>query len=424
MTSSGSGVGSPVSVGSIVAPTLATRITEVPLLSIARYAEIMQIHLPHFQQMQGVKAPMRSGCDEVWDQDARDMLTWTLVQAEELIASELGFYPAPKFITNEEISLALDGVRSDWTNAELETGWGYVQAYGTELLTLKAEGASVEYKDLDNDPNSREETAEIGNSLYEDLPSCSDPCDVAVFFRVSDGAEDVADPRYEIRPLKVDFDSSTMRIRGESSLFIRPNLWNLTKMDCIGASDSMADENRWKYDFDLTNLVSTVDVYCRTVNRETPVTLRWRGVCTCLTACAHTTQTACAYPTDMKRGFFTVRPATWNGSYNTDACSSYGWPPVSVYVNYLAGYPLDPKTCRMNANFERAIVKLTNVLLPEPPCAFCDAAQIRWKQDRTNIDPLTPEAAGMPWDLYAQGALEAWRIVKRFALGRGGKMGR
>src|SRR6185503_4645080 len=185
-------------------PITTPRITEVPLLPLARYAEIMQISLPHFQQMQGAKAPMRSGCDEIWDEDARDLLSWTMVQAEELIANELGFWPAPKFITNEYIPFGLTGVRSDWRNAEIETQWGYVQAYGTELLTLKSEGASVEYLNLDNDPNNREETAEIGNSLYEDLPSCSDPCDVAVFFRVSDGAEDVADPRYQIRPLKVD----------------------------------------------------------------------------------------------------------------------------------------------------------------------------------------------------------------------------
>ena len=107
-----------------------------------------------------------------------------------------------------------------------------------------------------------------------------------------------------------------------------------------------------------------------------------------------------------------------------DAAPTWFKPPEAVRVNYRAGYPLDSKTCRMNSNLERAIVKLTNVLLPEPPCAFCDAAQIRWKQDRTNIDPLTPEAAGMPWDLYSMGALEAWRIVKRYAMGRGGKLGR
>jgi hypothetical protein len=78
----------------------------------------------------------------------------------------------------------------------------------------------------------------------------------------------------------------------------------------------------------------------------------------------------------------------------------------------------------MNSQLERAIVKLTNALLSEPPCGFCDPAKARWAQDRKDIDPLTPEAASLPWDLYKQGALEAWRIVKRFAMGQGGKMGR
>ena len=78
----------------------------------------------------------------------------------------------------------------------------------------------------------------------------------------------------------------------------------------------------------------------------------------------------------------------------------------------------------MDSRLERAIVKLTNALLPEPPCGYCDAAEKIWKLDRTQIDPLTPEAAGMPWDIYSRGALEAWRIVKLLAAGRGGKLGR
>ena len=393
----------------------------VTILPLDRYATaIMQIHPSHFNQMQGVKAPMRGGCDEVWDQDARDLLAWTMKQAEDLIAIELGFQVAPTFITNERIPFGLTGVRSDWRNAELETEHGYVEAYGTETLTLIQAGATVEYLDLDNDPNDREEIAEIGNLVYDDLTACANPCDVAVFFRVADGADDAADSRWEIRPVKVDIDGSTMRIRAESSLFVRPDLWRLTKQASIGAHDSVADENRWKIDFALTNLVSSVDVYCRTVNTTLPVTLLWDGACRCTGTCSHDTQTACAYETDLKRGFFIPRPASGANVY---AAPTYWHPPEAVRVNYRAGYPLD-RNCRIDANLERAIVKLTNVLLPEPPCAFCDAAQVRWENDRKNIDPLTPEAAGMPWDLYSQGALEAWRIVKRFAMGRGGKMGR
>lgn len=386
------------------------------ILPLDRYAAIMQIHPSHFNQMQGQKAPQVGGCDEIWDQDGRDLLAWAMAQAEELIATKLRTYPAPTFVTNERIPLGLMGSRMDWRDAEVKTAWGYVEAFGSEQLTLLQADATVEYLDLDNDPNNREETAEIGGLLYEDLTACGAECQVAVFFRVADGAKDAADPVWEIKPLKVDIDGSTMRVRAESSMFVRPDLWDLTKMDCWGSDD----ENRWVIDFDQTNLVTKVDVYCRTVNTDLPVTLLWDGRCSCTGICNHDTQSACAYETDFKRGFFAPRPATTG---NVDAAPTYFRVPEGLRVNYRAGFPLD-RNCRMNANLERAIVKLTNVLLPEPPCSFCDQARIRWEHDRKQVDPLTPEAAGLPWDLYAQGALEAWRIVKLLAMGSGGKLGR
>lgn len=389
----------------------------VTRLPLDRYQEIMQIRAPHFNQLWGQKAPLASGCDEIWDQDARDLLAWSMAQAEEMIALELSFQPAPTFVRDELQLEGLTGVRGDWYRAELKTNYGYVEDFGVEQLTLVQANATVEYLNLDNDPLDREEIAEIGTGSYNDLPACTRACDVAVFFRVADGADDAADPRWEIRPLQVDIDGSTMRIRTEASKLVRPELWRLTEQN------SITDENAWKIDYAVnTNFVTQVDVYCRSINTNLPVTLRWDNRCTCTTTpCAHDTQTACAYATDKKRGFFVPRPATGSNAY---APPSWYYPPESVCVNYRGGYPLDSRTCRMNANLERAIVKLTNVLLPEPPCGFCDAAQVRWKNDREPIDPLTPEAASMPWDLYSKGALEAWRIVKQLAMGRGGKLGR
>lgn len=388
----------------------------VTILPIDRWANLMYIFPPHFNGLWGEQAPMKSGCDEVWDQDARDFLAWTMKQAEELIAIELGFQPAPAFVTDELQMEGLTGVRGDWYRAELKTDYGYVEDFGVEQLTLLQADASVEYLDLDLDPLGRHEVAEIGNAIYADLPACARACDVAVFFRVADGAEDAGDSRWEIRPLKVDIDGSTMRIRAEASMFVQPNKWLLT------AQNSATDENAWKVDYITpNNFVSQVDVYCRTINTDLPLTLRWDRRCTCAsTPCAHDSQGACAYVTDKRRGFFTPRPATGSNAYTP---AKWAYPPESVCANYRGGYPLD-RNCRMNPDLERAIVKLTNVLLPEPPCNFCDAAQVRWKQDREPIDPLTPEAASMPWDLYSKGALEAWRIVKKYAMGRGGKLGR
>jgi len=401
------------------------RAETVTLLPLDRFASIMGIYAPHFNQLEGTKAPKIGGCgDEIWDQDAREDLALTIAQAEEMIAIQLGYYPSPKFVIDENIPFALPGIRSDWRNAEIEAEWSEVECFGTETLTLatNGEGADVVYSDDDNDPFGREETATINRAgIYTDnLTACDSACEVAIFFREADGAEDSADPRWEIKPIKVDIDGTTMRITAESSLFVKPGLWDLTERDSAGSQDS----NAWEINFNTDNLVSQVDVYCRTTNLQTPVTLLWDGVCDCIGVCQHKTQLACAYQTDKKRGFFVPRPATWNGTTNIKAAPTHFFPPESVTVNYRAGLATNRRTCRMNPLLERAIVKLTNALLPEPPCGFCGPAKTRWESDRKIVDPITIEAANLPWDLYTQGALEAWRIVKMKARGRGGKMGR
>ena len=389
------------------------------LMPYQRYAMIMGIILPHFNQMAGEKAPKAGGCgNDIWDQDARQALVETMTVAEEMIATELKYWPALKFIEDEQIKFAEPGIRWDWMDAQVSTNWKYVDCFGTEQLTLIKADASVIYQDLDKDPFSRKETAQIGISLYEDLAACSNPCDVAVFIRVADGAEDAADPRWEVRPIKVDIDGDTMSILTESSFLVKPEKWALTQVNCSGLTTD--ESEAWINSFDISNLVTHVDVYCRTINQQSPVTVYWDGICSCSGACQHRTQTACAQLSDSKRGHFSIRTSEWNGSTNVYAAPLYSDPPKYIKVNYRAGYPIDSRSCWMNTRLERAIVHLTNVLLPEPPCGYCDAAQDLWKEDRTNIDPLTPEAASMPWDLYTQGALKAWRIVKRMAMGRGG----
>lgn len=386
------------------------RAETITLLPIARYFALMGVSLCHGAGINGAKAPLTGGCDSLWDQQDREDLAQTIATAEEMIADVLGTWPAPKWITNEEIRIGR--VRSDWWNAEFQTKWKSVQAFGTQTLTLIDGGAPVTYENRRSNEYGREETAIIGEPgmMYYYPGSCSDVCSVHVFFREADGAWDTADPRWEIRPLTPDVEPPGVVITAESCLFLKPDL-QLYKSDFPGGE--------WWANFEIANLVSEVDVYCESVNTCLPITLYWEGVCTCGTPCAHATQSACAYGTDMDRGHFAPRPATGCNSWTA---ALYAYPPVRMTVNYKAGWPLDPRTCRMNPRLERAITRLTNVLLPEPPCGFCDAARTRWENDRKDIDPLTPEAASLPWDLYARGALEAWRIIKQMARGSGGSV--
>jgi hypothetical protein len=373
----------------------------------------MRINAPHFHQLDGQLAPMQSGCDDLWDQDDREALAWAVSQAEQMIEEELGTFLVPTQVTGEEIRMAR--TRRDWWNAEFATRYKKVSAFGTRALTLLQADAPVTYSDEDGDPLGREETATVGQpGIYGYLPGCDDECDVAVYFRVADGAWDAANPWFEIRNLRADIDSSSvMYLTGESAMFVRPALWGLREVDCAGADD-------WRWPFLTTNLVDYVDVYCRSVSLGTPVTLHWEGMCDCASPCAHSTQGACAYVTDWDRGHFAPRAATWGGTAHVEATPTYSVVPVKMTVDYVAGWPLDAVRCRMDSRLERAVVKLANALLPEPPCGYCDAAKVLWERDREAVDPLTPEAAGLPWDIYSKGALEAWRIVKRMAEGRGG----
>ena len=94
----------------------------ITLLPLDRYAFLMNISLPHFNQTQGLKAPVVKTCNGIWDQTARDNLAWAMSQAEEMISEFLGFYPAPKFTVAEEIAFGLPGVRRDWWNGEVRQG--------------------------------------------------------------------------------------------------------------------------------------------------------------------------------------------------------------------------------------------------------------------------------------------------------------
>lgn len=52
---------SPIAIATGVDPTAIEAPTEQTLLSISRYAEIMQIQMPHFWQMNGALAPLVGG---------------------------------------------------------------------------------------------------------------------------------------------------------------------------------------------------------------------------------------------------------------------------------------------------------------------------------------------------------------------------
>ena len=54
------------------------RAETITLLPIDRYFALMSMSICHGNQVNGAKAPMRSGCDDVWDQPEREDLAWAM----------------------------------------------------------------------------------------------------------------------------------------------------------------------------------------------------------------------------------------------------------------------------------------------------------------------------------------------------------
>jgi hypothetical protein len=368
----------------------------VTSLPLDTYADTMGINSAHFNQMNGQNAPTSHDCDKIWDQPDRDQLARTIQQAENMIKIQLGYDLVPTYYENADVRL-LKNVRADWWNGAYLAPHKKVESYGTQTMTLLFAGAPITYQDLDNDPRGIKETAVIGDFLYDMLPKCDGVCKLHVFYRRADGARYDADPEWEIRPIEVTEYGEFQTIRAPATQFLKPELMRLTERACYKSDD----EDAWIYAYDEANLVEYVDIYCQVLDEDEQGTVTWLTGCG---VCDTTSADICIYPVLDSISKFVVAP-------KAGECIS-NCPPRKMQINYTSGYPLD-NLCQMDTNLQRAVVKLTNALLPQSPCG-CEISYNMWVADREPVNPLTLESANLPWDLNSQGALEAWRIVKSF----------
>lgn len=375
------------------------------ILPLDLWALYNGIKLTHFNQQGGENAPT-TNCQIVFDSYHIDEVALAVQQAETMITEQLGFYPAPYYEELAEVKVPRN-VRTDWWNAPFMTSKKYVQSYGRKVLYPITLGAPVNYVDLDNDPRGINETAIIGENLYGGLTGCdSDNCTLRVFFQESDGALDHPSYEYEIRPVKVESYLGGVILKAPSALFIKPTLTRLTKEECKYSGD----EDAWINDYDESNWVTNVDIYCEMIDTDTPAgEVTWMDFCE--TPCGTTSSDLCITALKSKVGSFKA---------NLESDCYTRCPPELLNVSYTSGYPL--RNCVMDTIMQRAIIKLSNVLLPLFPCrcpqeyGSMTSQEEIWFQDRLPVDPLTTEAANMPWQLYSRGALEAWRIVRQFTL--------
>lgn len=343
------------------------------LLSLQRYAAIIGIPPVHFA---GAYADtvwtMKGACEEVWPQydwqkdqvASRESLAQAIADAEYDIARQLGYWPAPKFVTEEEYLWGRPGY-VPFSN--IRTRWGKVISPGRRATTLIDDEATVTFSDDDND--GWDETATITAST-----SVTNIKEIKVYFAGKGAARE-----WEIRPVRsITIASGVVTIVADSWLFIKPELWEAypTSAEFRGVNIETTD-----------NFVEEVAIYREYVDTSVSVEHFWlTGDCEG-PSCERSTAESC----------FVVVNGSWvRPALTTQMLCDYDDYPSGGKLWYLSGDQsdrylqnevLDP----LSDYWAQAIVWLATARMELPPCS-CGVAQMYFDQYRKDMALITTSA--------------------------------
>jgi len=368
------------------------------LLSLDRFAQLMGINPAHFNQATlgtDVMPVGQNACSDLWFQSSwfyadhvgREDVAREIARAEEDLARELGWWPAPCW-TSQDVRqfpkhyrpdvYRLGGLDVRQQRVGMKAAWGKIISPGRRLptaiggpSTTGPAGSLLEYVDLDGDGVA--ETARVTQTT-----TVTDTRELKVYFDGHSGS-----PEWEIRPAR------TKTITGGAFIatfwawqFIDPDTWNAlsttTNATAIDASEA-------------GNLVTDVDVY-QITNDATQVTAQfmWEPMprtllagegtlCCCggvgCTACQLTTQDGCLHVRNALQGEVVPAPADYSATdgYWTQVAPTCVRDPDMVTIWYysghlserwLAGIDDDP----LDLQWAQAIAWMATARLERPFC--------------------------------------------------------
>ena len=412
------------------------------LLSLDRYARILGVSPPHFNGgVANTVFPASGGCDDLWwqhqwqksDRVSREELARAIYDAEEDIARHLGYYPAPKWIAQEQHKYpqhhrrdvyGAGGLNVRGQRKSLRTRYTKIiqagQRSATELPTSPATTAGVT---LVYDLAIQTLTATITLAT-----TVTDACEIKAYFTGHSG-----DPEWEIRPARsVVADGVNVTMVFDSWLFIDPDLWEAYPTTASGLD---------AIDFTVVgNLVDSVDVYQVTNDfTATSSTFYWEpkpsssyigGLCTSCggagcPACSLTSQDGCLGVRDVDKGLVVPAPATYSDSdaaWSQD-CYTECRDPDMVTIWYYAGDQdnryLNGDTCTPLSDYwAHAIAWLATARLDRTFCGCTNVETLvdEWRKDLAFVKDTSfitdPAILSNPFGTR-KGEVMAWQRVAR-----------
>ncbi len=391
----------------------------ITLLSLFEWASIMGISPWEMAQVgTGFPIPKSSQCDRVFFQEpyqrdylSREEVGQAIAEAEYLVAEQLGYWPAPKYVFDEHVTYprpyerAHRGYgatwRGEWKAVQLR--WGKFVGGGSFTRTLIGDTANLVLSDPDGDGVKELFTCSIATAV-------TDPDEIGVYYRTADRLNNAIGETWRIRPVNVSISGGTATITGHTALLVKPTL-------TIGTDTEVLDVSI------ATNFVEQVTVY--RVYRDTTNTAAnpaqgvavWDVPEDCTTPdCQVQILNLCLQERLSETGQVYV-------SYGDYSTWPYAWEANRLQVNYLAGEPLVNN--RMEPEHARIVARLATALLTSESCG-CDRANRTlhfWRRLVNEGDSgrvyTQNEIDSNPYGEPRVGALWAWKRIQSLRLGQG-----
>lgn len=396
--------------------------TDIPtLLSLDSYARIMGWDPVHFNQVVSVHRPVPLNAQRLWYQynwqlpgrASRYELATAIAESEEMIAEEIGFWPAPKFSANELHVYPLPRVLPEAyvpnRRQTIQPKWQRYLQPGRRVVDSVEAGVDISgsYSDPDGDGFSERVSFTV---THADAASWT-PRDVAVF---PPGTTDTSDVN-RIHDLDITISGTTITISGESAWFVVPTEWDnagVTKTSNFINGDNIA------------SFLQTVDVYRIYANTDgdtnAPVQFAWQDS---NLAVAFQIASGLLQLYQPERGIISFIPATWSNATSswttTNFLTQWGLPDL-MRVNYKSGWEADRRG-RMAPPFDRAVAALATSRLGSPVSGGGESVfkMFAYWQDIPEKREMTFVRAQCPFGPQ-RGAWIAWQTVQRFLADTGG----
>ena len=330
------------------------------------------------------------------DRIGHETIATALFQAERAMESHLGFYLRPTPYTETLYRGVLGDafwIQTDGSRQPLTTRWNHLRSGGTVSETVLSAGVNATV------------TGTTFTVTVSDVPATLDTSTVRVYFKESDRLGDPRGEGYRIRPVKVSLSGTTLTIRGEKWLLVKPSV-----LDTMTPDDNPPDADN------ANNYVTQVEVtYLSTVTTSPYVTIQWHAS----VEEAALSQTGIFVQTGSNQVI--PHPATYASSAWTLQDISRDATPDSVTLSYVSGWTLDS-----NGNIERrlaqAVCWLAVGYLPDDFGSVVPGERVYsfWREsvvtsgDKIYSVPFSKaDIEDNPFGGW-RGAAVAWQIVKEY----------